>query len=71
MNPPRWILTIIMTGLAVTTISVMGALQDRRLIAPNGALMETLPVAIQDAEILEPDAAMLAEMGLADHQVGS
>ena len=55
----------------MTTISVMGALQDRRLIAPNGALMETLPVAIQDAEILEPDAAMLAEMGLVDHQVGS
>ncbi len=71
MNPPRWILTIIMTGLAVTTISVMGALQDRRLIAPNGVLTETLPVAIQDAEILEPDAAMLAEMGLAVHQVGS
>ena len=60
-----------MTGLAVTTISVMGALQDRRLIAPNGALTETLPVAIQDAEIIEPDAAMLAEMGLVDYEVGS
>ena len=71
MNPPRWILTFLMTGLAVATISVMGSLQERRLIAPNGSLIETVPVALQDAKILGPAPVMLAEMGLTDFQVGT
>ena len=71
MNPPRWIFIIIMAGFAVTTISVMGTLQERRLVAPNGIILEPIPVATQDASILEPDASLLAEMGLSDSQLGS